>query len=268
MFAAEADSLRKRRRGCGSLQTARGWQTAAVTPTGPAAASRTPLLQALAARLAGMHPERRIFAAVDGVDGSGKTTFADAFASVLAAAPHCRPAVRISLDDFHHPRALRYRQGRGSAEGFRRDSYNVEQFRAYVLDPLKPGGTGCYRPAGHDLATDAVLSPPPVAAPPGAVVLVDGLFLHRAELAAHWDFSVFLDVPFSVTAARMAVRDGTPADPADPVMHRYVGGQRLYFADTDPALRASVVVENSDPGHPVIIAASAAGYRRRPPGHG
>ena len=232
--------------------------------TRPAAAGRAPLLQALAARLAGMHQDRRIFAAIDGVDGSGKTTFADALAAVLAAGPHHRPAVRLSLDDFHHPRALRYRQGRRSAEGFRHDSYNVEQFRAYVLDPLKPAGAGCYRPAGHDLASDAVLDPPPVAAPPAAVVLVDGLFLHRAELAPHWDFSVFLDVPFSETAARMAVRDGTPADPAHPEMHRYVGGQRLYFADTDPARQASVVVENSDPERPFVIAASDAGYRRQP----
>lgn len=245
-----------------------GWQTAAVTPPIKPAARRPPLLQTLAAQLAGMHPDRRIFAAVDGVDGSGKTTFADALAAVVAAAPHRRPAVRISLDDFHHPRARRYRQGRGSAEGFRHDSYNLEQFRACVLDPLQPGADGCYRPAGHDLASDAVLDPPSVAAPPAAVVLVDGLFLHRAELAPHWDFSVFLDVPFSVAAARMAVRDGTPADPEHPAMHRYVGGQRLYFADTDPALQASVVVENSDPARPFIIAASAAGYRRQPSGRG
>ena len=258
------------------------WQTASVTSHGrPASAlhpfalpapqtppGRAPLLAAFASRLAALQPDRRIFAAVDGVDGSGKTTFAEALAAVLAAAPHHRAVVRISLDDFHHPRAVRHRRGRESAEGFRHDSYNLRQFRAYVLDPLKPGGSGCYRMAGHDLATDAVLAPSPVPAAAAAVVLVDGMFLHRAELAADWDFSVYLDVPFAVTAARMAVRDGSPPDPDHPAMRRYVGGQLLYFADTDPALRASVVVQNSDPEHPRVIAGAAASYRRQPAGSG
>ena len=248
----------------------RYWQNAPVTPPpplpvlpdAPGPATRSALLQELAARLAGMSSGRRIFAAVDGADGSGKTTFADALAAELAGTVRPRPVIRVSLDDFHHRQQVRYRRGRQSAAGFRHDSYNVEQFRAYVLDPLKPGGCGRYRPAGHSLVSDEVLSPAALPAPAGAVVLVDGLFLHRAELARDWDFSVFLDVPFPVTAARMAIRDGTPADPEDPAMHRYVGGQRLYFADSDPAGRATVVVENTDPDRPRIIPAAAAGYRQ------
>ncbi len=221
---------------------------------------RAALLQNLAACLSGRSPGCRVFAAVDGVDGSGKTTFADALAAELAGAVNPRPVIRVSLDDFHHRQGIRYRRGRRSAAGFRHDSYNVEQFRAYVLDPLKPGGGGSYRPAGHSLVTDAVLSPPELPAPANAVVLVDGLFLHRRELAADWDFSLFLDVPFPVTAARMAQRDGTPTDPNDPAMHRYVGGQLLYFADTDPAGRATVVVDNTDPDRPRVIPAAAASY--------
>ncbi len=235
-----------------------------LDPSGPP--DRTELLRYLAAHLSALSPGRRIFAAVDGVDGSGKSTFADALAAELARAVTPRPVIRVSLDDFHHRRHVRYRRGRHSAAGFRHDSYNVQQFRAFVLDPLNPGGSGRYRPAGHSLVTDAVLSPAPLPAPATAVVLVDelflhGLFLHGAEPAAEWDFSVFLDVPFAVTAARMAVRDGTPADPEDPAMHRYVGGQRLYFAYTDPAGRAGLVVDNADPDRPRIIPAAAASYR-------
>ncbi|MBP3044583.1 uridine kinase [Arthrobacter jiangjiafuii] len=219
------------------------------------------LLPALATRLAAAAPERRVFVAVDGVDGSGKTMFADAVAAEVVSAPDPRPVLRISLDDFHHRRATRYRRGQRSAAGFRLDSYNLEQFRSYVLTPLKPGGSGSFRRAGHDLRTDAVLAPEPEPAAPNAVVLVDGLFLHRRELAPEWDFSVFLDVPFAVSAARMAVRDGSPADPDHPLLQRYVGGQRLYFADSDPALHATVVIENTDPQRPRIISATQASYR-------
>jgi uridine kinase len=115
-----------------------------------------------------------------------------------------------------------------------------------VLEPFAPGGSRRYRPAAHDLATDAVLDTPPQPAPRDAVLVVDGLFLHRDELADAWDLSVFLDVPFTETARRMAVRDGTPGDPDHPGMRRYVEAQRIYFAACDPPRRATAVVDNSD----------------------
>jgi uridine kinase len=126
--------------------------------------------------------------AVDGVDGSGKTSFADRIA--VAVRERGRPVVRISLDDFHHVRAVRYRRGRGSPDGFWQDSYNYPRFRRDVLDPLGPGGGRRYRPAAHDVETDAVLDPEPRIAPPASVLIVDGLFLHRDELVEAWDLSV------------------------------------------------------------------------------
>ncbi len=43
-------------------------------------------------------------------------------------------------------------------------------------------------------------------------MVIDGIFLHRDELVEAWDYSIFLDVPFEVSVARMAVRDGSAAD--------------------------------------------------------
>ena len=82
------------------------------------------------------------------------------------------------------------------------------------------------------------------------MAVVEGLFLHRDELAHRWDYSVFLDVPFEVTAARMAVRDGTPPDPNHPGMRRYVDGQRLYFQACAPWARADRIIDNSDVQRP------------------
>jgi uridine kinase len=189
-----------------------------------------------------------VVVAVDGVDGAGKTVFADRLGAAVAAAG--RPVLRAGLDDFHHPRAVRHRRGRDSPDGFWLDSFDHGAFLREVLAPLRAGLP--VRLRRHDLRTDRRVDEPPVAVPAGAVLVVDGLFLHRDELAGRWDLSVWLDVPFEVTAARMAVRDGTPADPDHPSMRRYVEGQRLYFAACAPWDRADVVVDNTDWDAPVL----------------
>ncbi|SEQ20552.1 uridine kinase [Lentzea albida] len=179
--------------------------------------------------------------AVDGVDGAGKTTFCDDLTRVLRA--RGREVVRASVDDFHHPRAIRWARGKASPEGFFLDSYDYERFVSHLLVPFAAGEP--FRRASHDLATDEYVDAPAEVAPPSALLLVDGIFLHRDELVGRWDFSVFLHVEFAVSVARMAKRDGSPPDPDDPRNRRYVEGQRLYLARCDPAARADLVIDHN-----------------------
>ena len=185
---------------------------------------------------------------VDGVDGAGKTTFCDDLAAVLRA--QGRVVVRASVDDFHHPQGIRWRRGRTSPEGFFLDSFDHERFADRLLTPFAAGRP--FQRAGHDLATDEYVDAPAEVAPPSALLLVDGIFLHRDELVRHWDFSIFLSVEFAVSAARMAVRDGSPSDPDDPRNRRYVEGQRLYLAKCDPAGRADLVIDYNDLAEPLV----------------
>ncbi|MGW6932171.1 uridine kinase [Lentzea sp. NPDC054927] len=198
--------------------------------------TRTELLN----EVAGLLPAEGLVA-VDGVDGAGKTTFCDDLASVLRS--RGRVVVRASVDDFHHPQEIRWQRGRTSPEGFFLDSFDCERFAGHLLVPFAHGQP--FRRASHDLETDAYVDAPAEVAPPSAILLVDGIFLHRDELVDHWDFSVFLAVDFAVSVARMAGRDGSPSDPDDPRNRRYVEGQRLYFARCDPAARASLVIDHN-----------------------
>lgn len=190
--------------------------------------------------------------AIDGPDGAGKTHFADQLAAVVQSR-HSRPVVRISVDNFHHARAVRHRQGRCSPAGFWEDSYDYCRFRRDVLEPFAPGGSRRFRHASYSHVTDEVLNPRSETADPAAVLIVDGIFLQRAELSAHWDLTVFLDVGFTETARRMALRDGTSPDPEDPSMRRYVEGQRIYFRDCRPQQRASILIDNNDLDDPTIL---------------
>lgn len=214
--------------------------------------ARRRLLDALADRVPRPAAEDCVRVAVDGVDGAGKTMLADELAAVLRS--RGRDVVRISADNFLNPRAVRYARGRASPEGFWLDSYDYPALRANVLAGMEAGGSRRYRTAVHDLATDTPLDLPEQQAPAGAVLLLDGLFLHRDELRDCWDLSIFLDVPFAETARRMAARDGTDPDPSSPGIARYVEGQRLYFRACNPAARATLVVDNTDLAAPFITA--------------
>jgi uridine kinase len=176
--------------------------------------------------------EAPVFVGIDGVDGAGKTTFADALAVALT-----RPVVRITLDDFHNVAAVRYRRGRDSAKGFWLDAFDYQRLVADVFRPLRESRR--YRPAAHDLASDRPLDPPWQTAPPGSVVIIDGLFLQRVELAGQFDLVVYLDVPFDVAADRLHARDGVHRS-----LDRYVGASLIYFAECDPLRRADVVIDN------------------------
>ena len=211
---------------------------------------RAAVLERLSDAVPAVAGGRTVRVGVDGVDGAGKTVLADELAAVLER--RGRPVVRIGIDGFHRPRALRYRRGRSSPEGFYRDSYDLEALRRYVLTPLGPQGDGWYLPAVHDVQHDRALHHDRRRAPEGAVLVLDGLFLHRPELVGHWDLSVLVTAPFEVTFARMAARDGCPPDPEHPDNQRYVGGQRLYFAEVRPETRADVVVDNTDPARPLL----------------
>lgn len=204
---------------------------------------RLALLRTVALAVPGHRACSAVLVAVDGVDGAGKSVFCDQLAETLTMLD--RPVIRASVDDFHHPRAHRYQRGRQSPSGFWLDSFDYAALRRELLDPLRAGGTGRYRAAVHDVVSDAALDLPAALAPPGAVLVLDGLFLHRDELAGLWDISVWLSVPFEVTAARMAVRDGSSADPDHPGMRRYVLAQRRYFAQCTPWARARFVIDNS-----------------------
>jgi len=182
--------------------------------------------------------------AVDGFDGSGKTCFADELGEELAG---CGVSVvRASVDDFHHPPAVRYRRGRASPEGFFRDSYDYDRLLRLLLDPLGAGGSGRFVRRSYDVHSERPVECLTETATPGSVLVFDGIFTHREELVGCWDYSVWLDVPFAVSIPRGAQRgdgDGDP-DPAAPANRRYVEGQRRYLAACRPRERATVVIDN------------------------
>ena len=192
--------------------------------------------------------------AVDGPDAAGKSTLATELAASLAGV---RETILASVDGFHQPRQARHRRGSLSAEGYYEDSFDYDAVLRALLRPLSPNGSRRYRTAVFDHRVDAAMNQKFQQAPPGAVLLFDGVFLLRPRLRDHWDLSIFVDVSPDEALRRALVRDaellGGVEVVRDRYRRRYLPGQQLYRAEAAPTLRADVVIDNEDPAWPRVL---------------
>ncbi|MGD8751191.1 MAG: hypothetical protein PVG14_07200 [Anaerolineales bacterium] len=215
---------------------------------------RSQLLKILAEGISAVkraHPTR---VAIDGVDASGKTTLADELVHPLQQ--RGADVIRASIDGFHNPRAIRYRQGTDSPQGYYQDSFNLETLKLRLLEPLGPGGSLRYQSQVFDLHRERALESPIRQARKDSILLFDGIFLMRPELRGCWDFRIFIEVEFEVVIERVKSRDqelfGTPEQVHQRYIQRYIPAQRAYLQSCQPKELADVIVDNNDVHNPQI----------------
>ena len=183
---------------------------------------------------------------MDGFCATGKTTLSRALATLLTRAG--RPVIRASADDFQHPPEIRWQLGRSSPEGFYRHAIDVGALSRELLIPLGPGGSRWYRTSTYDIQALAENRSEQNEAPPGSVLLLDGLFLHTSALRSHLDVTLFVTAPFETCVRRGRERNQENRSSADEVealyRQRYGPGFALYLEEIDPMSLASATIEN------------------------
>ena len=197
------------------------------------------VLAALAAEIVALYAGGRVVVAVDGMDGAGKTHFADDLAVALTSTG--RSVFRASIDDFHRSKAERHARGADSPEGYYRDCFDYSTFRRVLLEPFRMGGSTAFVTASFDHVRDLPVQSKWRTGPKDAILVIDGIFLNRPELAGLWNYSIWLDLPRELAEQRMLDRDG-PTENAE----RYRGGQDLYLAEASPRTAASSIIDNRD----------------------
>jgi uridine kinase len=89
------------------------------------------------------------------------------------------------------------------------------------------------------------------------VVVVDGVFLQRPELAGLWDATVWVEAELEVAAERGAERNRVWFDSLDETHERYrvryMPAQRRYVEEQRPHERATFVLRNSDLAEPELV---------------
>jgi uridine kinase len=218
--------------------------------------ARSALIETLAEAVTALqlaHPTR---VAVEGRSAAGKTTLADELAAASGA--RGREVLRASIDDFHRPgHKFRSQRGEWTPRSYYDEGYDYDAFRDLLLRPLGPGGSRVCRPALFDSFHDAWLPEEWRAVGDRAVAIVDGAFLLRPELAAHWDYIIWLDIDMETMVERARRRDSAWAGSEQVVEERYrrrwIPTHELYERLTDAPARAHAVVDNRDLQRPSLL---------------
>lgn len=214
------------------------------------------ILKNLANKILRIKKETPVLIAIDGVDGAGKTIFAKKLASELRIQK--RTIIQASVDDFHNHKAIRYKKGENSPEGFYFDSFNYQLLRNTLLNPFLLGeGEYCSVAFDHHLDSEIILPAKPVEKL--SVLVMEGIFLLRPELVNYWDLKIFLDVDFKTTLQRNIQRSikSNEIISVEKIIEkfnkRYMPGQQLYFEQANPKAQADIIIDNSYFELPKII---------------
>lgn len=209
-------------------------------PWNPPAAHDT-IVAAVRELTAGRHTP--VVIALDGGSGSGKSTVALAIAAQLNAA-------LVQSDDFFAAEIAESGWGALTPAERARAAIDWRRLRAEALEPLRAG-----KPARwHAFDFDAGVRPDGTYAmrtdfverEPSAVIVLDGAYSTRTELADMIDLAVLVDAPAGVRHARLAAREEKSWLAA---WHaRWDDAEAYYFTHVRPASSFDLVVTTAPSG--------------------
>jgi para-aminobenzoate synthetase len=197
------------------------------------------LVSAIRQRLAVGPPP--ILVALDGASGSGKTTLAAAIATQL-------DAVVVPSDDFYSAHVTRAEWDALDPVGRAEGAIHWRRLRHEALEPLLARRSARWRRFDFEAGEQedgrypmrgdfSVLQPAPI-------ILCDGAYSARPELADLVDLSVLVDVPVEVRHARLAEREAP--DTLRSWHERWDAAEIHYFTNVRPKNAFDLVVTNAD----------------------
>ena len=185
--------------------------------------------------------------AINGIEGTGKTVFAEKLTEYLNSEKI--NAVHISIDGFHFNKEVRYKQGRDSAKGYYEDCYDEKSFGEKVLRSSQSEIPNITE-AIHDLETDQYLDLEPIEIGHKTVLISDGAYLFKPNYRENWDLKIYLKTSFDIAMNRGIERDKKALGGYHPTKEkyekRYHEASRIYLKENQPEKMADIIIDNSD----------------------
>lgn len=183
-----------------------------------------------------MKEGQRLFVAIDGGAGAGKSTLAKGIRDRRAGVSI------IPTDHFFRP-LNEYPAARLAGQRSYEQLYDLyfpwQRMRDEALMPMRRGERATYQK--YDWSADRLLDW--VSIEPIEIVLVEGVYSARPELRPMLDAVIFVDAPRQVRLTRMLARD---ADQPGDWMTPWMAAEDWYFEHVRPQNTANLVLLNTD----------------------
>jgi phosphoglycolate phosphatase len=178
---------------------------------------------------------------INGIDGAGKTLFARGLEAYLKNKN--LPTQLIQLDDFHNPKSIRY-AGKDQPDNYYNRSFNIGLIIDKLLAPLYKKKRLSLKLKTLNWQTDKYNNERKYNINQDSIVIFEGVFLFRKELALYIDLKVFLDIPLKESKKRATIRD--PEANLRKYDTKYLPAQKKYLKDYPPSKVADIIIDNTN----------------------
>jgi uridine kinase len=189
--------------------------------------------------------DRALVVGVNGIDCSGKTTFAKALEGYLKTKGH--PTQIIAIDDFLNPKTIRY-SGSNPADNYYNKSFNTKKLIEKLLKPISEKINVAARLKSVDPKTDKYNVLKRYIINADTIVILEGVFIYKKDTAPYIDYKIYLDVPFGECLNRAIARDS--AEIYTRYDAKYLPAQDKYIKECAPASQSDLVIDNANPEYP------------------
>lgn len=168
---------------------------------------------------------------VDGCGGSGKSTFTQKIKEMYSN------VTIVHMDDFYLP-SSQILNSHPTKKPIGAD-FDWKRVLNQVLKPICDEKEGYYQ--RYDWGTDSLDEWHTV--PIGGIVIIEGVYSIRKELADHYDFTIWVDCPREIRLSRGLERDGEKA--RDIWENNWMISEDLYIEAQKPYDRAKLIANGT-----------------------
>ncbi|MFC1921104.1 hypothetical protein ACFLYQ_05210 [Chloroflexota bacterium] len=185
---------------------------------------------------------------ITGIDCSGKSTFSESLQSFFISRGFNTQS--LHLDDFHNPSSYRY-SGENQAENYFNKSFDIDTIINETLIPVHQNKSFSTILTLLNLMTDKYEIRKEYSINQNTIVIFEGVFLFREDLAPYIDYKVFVEIPFEESKRRALIRDNKAS--LKKYDEKYLPAQIRYLEEFPPSKTADIVIDNSNWEYPEII---------------
>ena len=202
--------------------------------------------------LVGLRKNAPFIVGINGIDNSGKTTFAVNLDIYLRKRGYMTQL--IHMDDFHNPKEIRM-QGNSEIDAYINNAFNLNLLRDEILYPAREFKRVDKHLKLLDLDSDTFTKIKKYHIDNDTIVIVEGVLLYRKPIDEFFDYRIFLKIEFDECLNRARRRDVPRYGESflDKYHRKYIPIQKWYIETSNPLKLSNLVIDNNEFIRPRII---------------